>query len=87
MKYITGQDRAQINIFPICLDASIAEDNEVRFIDIFVESLDLAKMGFRSDFIENGRAECKRMFNRITQKEITMIKKIIIFFIRNQSII
>jgi transposase len=55
MKYITGQDRQQISIFPVSLDASIDEDNEVRLIDLFVESLALEKLGFRVDHIENGR--------------------------------
>ena len=38
MKYIQGQDRFQTCIFPISLDASIDENNEVRIIDLFVES-------------------------------------------------
>lgn len=55
MKYITGQDRQQISIFPVSLDASIDKDNEVRLIDLFVESLPLERLGFRVDHIENGR--------------------------------
>ena len=37
------------------MDESIELDNEVRFIDLFVESLDIEKMSFRVDHIENGR--------------------------------
>ena len=55
MRYIKGQNRDQISIFPISLDDSIDQDNEVRVIDLFVESLDIGKHGFRIDHIENGR--------------------------------
>ncbi len=55
MKYITGKNRNQLTLFPVSLDDSIAPDNEVRFIDLFVESLDIASMGFREDHVENGR--------------------------------
>ncbi len=55
MKYITGKNRNQLTLFPVSLDDSIAPDNEVRFIDLFVESLDVASMGFRQDHVENGR--------------------------------
>lgn len=55
MKYIEGQNRNQLSIFPVSLDESIDKDNEVRIIDMFVDSFDMADMGFRSDFIENGR--------------------------------
>jgi transposase len=55
MKYIQGQDRFQTCIFPISLDASIDENNEVRIIDLFVESLDLASMDFKVEFVDNGR--------------------------------
>ena len=55
MKFIQGQDRFQTCLFPVSLDASIDENNEVRIIDLFVESLDLSPMGFEVDFVENGR--------------------------------
>ena len=34
MKFIQGQIREQINIFPVSLDSSIDTDNEVRLIDL-----------------------------------------------------
>ena len=46
MKFITGQDRSQTTLFPISLDQAIDTDNEVRLIDIFVDSLPLEKFGF-----------------------------------------
>ena len=55
MKFIQGHNRTQINLFPVSLDQSIDPDNEVRMIDLFVESLTLKDYGFRTDFTENGR--------------------------------
>jgi transposase len=57
MKFIQGLNRTQINLFPISLDQSIDPDNEVRMIDLFVDSLSLKDFGFRSDFLENGRPD------------------------------
>ena len=55
MKFIQGHNRTQINLFPVSLDQSIDPENEVRVIDLFVESLKLKDFGFRIDFPENGR--------------------------------
>jgi len=55
MKFIQGHNRTQINLFPVSLDQSIDPDNEVRIIDLFVESLSIKDYGFRTDFPENGR--------------------------------
>jgi transposase len=55
MKFIQGQSREQINLFPVSLDQSIDPDNEVRLIDPFVDSLSVKDYGFRTDFKENGR--------------------------------
>jgi transposase len=55
MKFIHGQNRNQINLFPVSLDQGIDSDNEVRIIDLFVESLSIKDYGFRTDFPENGR--------------------------------
>lgn len=46
MKHITGIDRHQAVLFPSTPDEMIPQDSEVRFIDDFVNSLDLDKMGF-----------------------------------------
>ena len=50
MKYIKGQDRAQIQLFPVSLDQSIDADNEVRLLDFFVDSLSIKDFGFKVDF-------------------------------------
>jgi len=55
MKYIIGQNRNQTVIFPVSLDKAINQDHEVRLIDLFVDSLDIAGMGFKTEFEENGR--------------------------------
>ncbi len=55
MKFLTGQDRSQIPLFASSLEAAIAQDNEVRLIDMFVDSLKLEDFGFRFEFMENGR--------------------------------
>ncbi len=55
MKYIKGKDRTQIHLFPVSLDQSIDVDNQVRLIDLFVDSLPLENFGFNKKHIENGR--------------------------------
>jgi transposase len=46
MSYIYGANRHEVILFPERLDNYIAEDNPVRFIDAFVDELDLAACGF-----------------------------------------
>jgi len=55
MKYIQGQNRIQTYLFPVTLDDAISADNEVRLIDVFVNSLALESYGFQIEHIENGR--------------------------------
>lgn len=55
MKFIEGNDRTQTHLFPVSLDQAIDPDNEVRLIDLFVDSLHLADFGFKMQFVENGR--------------------------------
>ena len=55
MKYQQGQDREQLQIFPMSMEAAISADNEVRMIELFVEGLDMEALGFKVDHIENGR--------------------------------
>ena len=56
MKYIEGQNRTQITLFPDCIDDYVGESNPVRVIDAFVDSLDLADAGFhRTTPKETGR--------------------------------
>ena len=46
MKHIQGISRAQPLLLPSCVDDYVGPDNVVRFIDAFVESLDLVAAGF-----------------------------------------
>ena len=52
-KFIIGKDRNQTEFF--CLEQVIDQSNIVRIIDLFVDSLSLKDMGFKTEFIENGR--------------------------------
>ena len=49
MAHITGTDRAQVLLLPDTVDDYVGPDNPVRFIDAFVDSLDLAG-GQRNNF-------------------------------------
>jgi len=46
MGHIQGTDRDQMTLFPEALDDYIAQENPVRFIDAFIDSLDLQDLGF-----------------------------------------
>jgi transposase len=46
MAHVTGQSRYQSTLFPEVLDEVVAIDDPVRVIDAFVETLDLAVLGF-----------------------------------------
>lgn len=45
-RFIEGASRSQATLLPECLDDYIGEDNPIRAVDVFVEQLDLAAMGF-----------------------------------------
>ena len=55
MKFISGTSRNQTILFPVSLEQSIDKDNEVRIIDLFVDSLPLQDFGFEMEYVENGR--------------------------------
>ena len=55
MKFIQGSNRQQTHLFPVSLEDSIDLDNDVRLLDLFVDSLSLCDFGFKTDFTENGR--------------------------------
>lgn len=56
MGYISGEDRKQTILFPEALDDYVSEDNAVRFIDAFVDGLDMNDLGFeRGTPKETGR--------------------------------
>jgi transposase len=45
-RFVAGTDRNQTTLFPECLDDWIAEDNPVRVVDAFVDTIDLGELGF-----------------------------------------
>ena len=45
-RFMEGADREQSTLLPDCLDDWIDESNPVRAVDVFVDGLDLAKLGF-----------------------------------------
>ena len=46
MTYISGFERSQLLLLPEAIDDYVAADNPVRFIDAFVDGLDLKSVGF-----------------------------------------
>jgi len=56
MGYIAGVDRQQQVLFPETLDEYVSADNPVRFIDAWVDTLDMAELGFaRANPGDDGR--------------------------------
>ena len=54
--YVKGADRDQIILFPESIDDYIDGDNPVKFVDVFVDNLDLVKLGFKySELKQTGR--------------------------------
>jgi transposase len=45
-RFVEGVDRGQATLFPAYLEDWICEDNPVRAVDVFVDELDLAELGF-----------------------------------------
>ncbi len=45
-RFVVGEDRSQSTLFPERMDDYLGEDNPVRAVDVFVDELDLAKLGF-----------------------------------------
>ena len=46
MQFIQGKQRTQSILFPESLDQIIEEENEVRMIDLFVETINLSDFKF-----------------------------------------
>jgi transposase len=55
MQFIQGKDRARSILFPESLDQLVEPDNEVRIIDLFVESIQLADFKFAIKTTTEGR--------------------------------
>ena len=45
-RFIDGEDRMQQTLLPHSLEDYVGEENPVRVIEVFIEELDLAALGF-----------------------------------------
>lgn len=45
-RFVEAADLSQLTLLPECLEDWVGEDNAVQVIDVFVEALDLYRMGF-----------------------------------------
>jgi transposase len=55
MSYVSGEDRQQQWMLPQSVEDYVGEDNPVRFIDVFVDELDLAQVGLPLQPAATGR--------------------------------
>ncbi|MCK9450109.1 MAG: hypothetical protein M0Q90_00260 [Bacteroidales bacterium] len=67
MKYQQGQDKEQMHIFPVSMEATISHDNEVWMIELFVENIDMEILVF----VEHPYGTIKRQwgFNYVMIKQ------------------
>lgn len=55
-RYKKGEDRAQLSLMPMCLEDMIAEDAEVRALEVIIEKMDIRSLGFtHTETKETGR--------------------------------
>jgi hypothetical protein len=52
MTHISGLERSQLLLLPEAIDDYVVADNPVRFIDAFVDGLDLAAAGFKRVIVD-----------------------------------
>ena len=56
-EHVNGTNRDQTVLFPDTIDQYVDGENSVRFIDVFVESLNLEKRGFKHSILaDTGRS-------------------------------
>jgi transposase len=48
-RFVEGVGRGQSTLLPASLDDYVSEDNPVRVVDVFVDNLNLDKLGFASN--------------------------------------
>ena len=53
--FIEGENRNQSTLFPEMLDDFVTEDSAVRVIDLFIDELNLAGLGFQTEPNRKGR--------------------------------
>ena len=72
MPFILGENRFQIDLLPNTLDDYVSDDNHVRVIDAYVDSLSLEDLGFR---IFDGTSPGQKPYRRedILKKNIYIV--------------
>jgi len=53
--FIQGTARTQSSLFPACLDDFVVENSAVRVIDVFIDELNIAGLGFQTEPNKKGR--------------------------------
>ena len=53
--FIEGENRGQSTLFPERFDDYVGEYNAVRFIDFFIDGLDISGLGFKTEASDTGR--------------------------------
>lgn len=56
-RYKSGSDRTQAILFPACVDDYVSQDNPVRAIDAYVDTLDLQALGFQHSGYFSGKGQ------------------------------
>ena len=54
-RFIKGEARSQATLFPERIDDYIDEENPIRVVDVFVDSIDLPALGFKTIPAATGR--------------------------------
>ena len=67
--YISGTGRKQLLLLPDMIENYIEEDNPARFMDSFVDSMDLGKFGFKFSTLKEGAC---RVWKRMKRKKQNM---------------
>jgi hypothetical protein len=65
MAHISGDDRSKLMLLPESVDDYVGPDNPVRFIDAFVDNLDLGAAGFA-----RVRSDRNRQAGRVTIRPV-----------------
>lgn len=52
-RFIQGEHRGQSTLYPESLDDYVSDTNSVRVVDVFVDELDLVKLGLMAPFQPN----------------------------------
>jgi hypothetical protein len=72
-RFIDGDDRMQLTLLPNSLEDYVSEENPVRVIEVFVDELDLAALGF-AGMTPAATGRILQIF-KLTDPEITMGKR------------